>query len=64
MTRQLQKLEQPAAQGRTVKLEPPKTTTMPESQVASKSPAARTPVTTLQASGVAAGNPYLAIVQR
>jgi colicin import membrane protein len=59
VTRQLQKLEQVPP-----KVEPPKATTMPESQVASKPPAARTPVTTLQASGVAAGNPYLALVQR
>jgi colicin import membrane protein len=53
-------LEQPP-----IKVEPsrpaPATT---ESRVASKPPASRTPVTTLQASGVAAGNPYLALVQR
>ncbi|MDQ6732770.1 MAG: TonB family protein [Nitrospirota bacterium] len=59
VTRQLQKLDQMPP-----KIEPSKAATMPESQVASKPPAARTPVTTLQASGVAAGNPYLALVQR
>ena len=64
VTRQLQKLEQAPPKVEPSKVEPPKATTMPESQVASKSPAARTPVTTLQASGVAAGNPYLALVQR
>jgi TonB family C-terminal domain len=64
VTRQLQKLEQVPPKVEPSKVEPPKATTMPESQVASKPPVARTPVTTLQASGVAAGNPYLALVQR
>ncbi len=59
VNRQLQKLEQMPP-----KVESSKAATMPESQVASKPPAARTPVTTLQASGVAAGNPYIALVQR
>lgn len=59
VTRQLQKLDQMPP-----KVEPSKASTIPGSQVASKPPAARTPVTTLQASGVAAGNPYLALVQR
>jgi TonB family protein len=57
--RQLQKLEQAPP-----KIETPKPVTSAEPQVASKPPAARTPVTTLQASGVAMGNPYLALVQR
>jgi len=64
VTRQLQKLDQVPPKVEPSKVEPPKATTMPESQVASKPPAARTPVTTLQASGVATGNPYLALVQR
>jgi colicin import membrane protein len=64
VTRQLQKLDQVPSKVEPSKAEPSKATTMPESQVASKPPAARTPVTTLQASGVAAGNPYLALVQR
>jgi colicin import membrane protein len=64
VTRQLQKLDQVPSKAEPPKVEPPKATTMPESQVASKPPTARTPVTTLQASGVAAGNPYLALVQR
>lgn len=59
VNRQLQKLEQMPP-----KVESSKAATMSESQVASKPPAARTPVTTLQASGVAMGNPYLALVQR
>ena len=52
-------LEQPP-----VKIEPSKPAPPTEPRVASKPPAPRTPVTTLQASGVAAGNPYLALVQR
>jgi len=59
VTRQLQKLEQMPP-----KVEPSKVPTIPEAQVASKPPAARAPVTTLQATGVAMGNPYLALVQR
>ena len=64
VTRQLQKLDQVPSKAEPPKVEPPKATTMPESQVASKPPTARTPVTTLKASGVAAGDPYLALVQR
>jgi TonB family protein len=60
VNRQLQKLEQMPPP----KVEASKATTMPQSHVASNPPAARTPVTTLQASGVAMGNPYLALVQR
>lgn len=52
-------LEQPP-----VKVEPSRPAPVTEPRVASKPPAPRTPVTTLQASGVAAGNPYLALVQR
>lgn len=59
VTRQLQKLEQTP-----LKVEPSKAPAIPEPQMASKTPAARAPVTTLQASGVAMGNPYLALVQR
>lgn len=59
VNRQLQKLEQAPP-----KLEPIKTPMAAEPQVASKPPAARTPMTTIQASGVAAGNPYIALVQR
>ena len=59
VNRQLQKLEQAPA-----KVEPSKAAATPESQVASNPPAVRTPVTTLQASGVATGNPYLSLVQR
>lgn len=59
VTRQLQKLEQMPPKG-----EPSKAPTIPEAQVASNPPAARAPVTTLQATGVAMGNPYLALVQR
>lgn len=59
VNRQLQNLEQPP-----VKLEPLKPAPVAEARVASKPPTPRTPVTTLQASGVAAGNPYLALVQR
>jgi colicin import membrane protein len=58
VTRQLQKMEQMPP-----KVEPSKAAPTPESRVASK-PVARTPVTALQANGVAAGNPYLALVQR
>jgi colicin import membrane protein len=64
VTRQLQRLDQVPSKAEPPKLELPKATTMPESQVASKPPTARTPVTTLKASGVAAGDPYLALVQR
>lgn len=64
VNRQLQKLEQAPPKVEPIKVEPPKTTTMPGSQVASKPPAPRTPVTALQANGVAAGNPYLARVQQ
>ena len=59
VNRQLQQMEQAPP-----KVEASKAATMSESHVASKPPVARTPVTTLQASGVAMGNPYLALVQR
>jgi colicin import membrane protein len=59
VNRQLQKLEQAPP-----KVEPVKAPVATEPQVASKPPAARTPVTTIQASGVAMGNPYIALVQR
>jgi TonB family protein len=52
-------LEQPP-----VRVEPSRPAPAAESRVASKPPTLRTPVTTLQASGVAAGNPYLALIQR
>jgi len=59
VNRQLQKLEQAPPKEELVK-----TPVATEPQMASKPPAARTPVTTLQASGVAMGNPYIALVQR
>ena len=65
VSRQLQKLEQAPP-----KVEPVKTpvtpvpAVTPELQVASKPPATRVPITTLQATGVVAGNPYIALVQR
>ncbi|HKN85876.1 MAG TPA: TonB family protein [Nitrospiraceae bacterium] len=61
VNRQLQKLEQAPPPP---KVEPVKTPVTAEPQVASKPPAARMPITTLQATGVAAGNPYIALVQR
>ena len=59
LSRQLQKLEQAPP-----KVDAIKTTVPVEPQVASKPPVPRTPVTTLQASGVAQGNAYLARVQQ
>ena len=46
------------------KVEPPKVTATAEPRVASKAPAARTPVITIQGIGEAQGNPYLTKVQR
>ena len=58
LKKQLQKLREP------IPLPPPAPARPSEPVVASKPPAQKAPVTNIQMTGVAAGNPYLGLIQR